>query len=174
MRSIVAVVIAALVLALAGCAARTDLPNVPAAAEAADASVPAQTYRPMPQGPADPVYRQPDLFTGSPDLAILTEGPFHMRLWPTRRVHYAHGEVRHMPRWLADPYDDDLSDKPGTYFWSKEDLLAFVYSPGRFLVNAVALPVTVFVHPLWAVEVTDRTPSVGAMDQTPPLPGVPE
>jgi len=141
-------------------------------------------------------YREPAIPGGSGDLhqtrpladGILPVasngvwvGPFRMRSWPTHTVRFHHGGIRHMPRWFADPHDDVDTFGPacwgpqspcvgigGSFGWDGDDLVAFVYCPGRFLVNLVAVPVSIIVRPVWAPEVTDRTATV--LQAEPPSP----
>jgi len=173
MRTISVLTTVALACGLAGCAGQADslvvysagpaLQTVELAqrtgqAPATVAESPETAARPL--GPADPVYRDLPIGVIPPALAVTTVGPYRMRTWPTQTARFSSGRIAHMPRWFADPYDDRTMYEQARYGWSCDDAVAFVYCPGRFLANLVALPVTVFVHPLCGTAYTDRTATI--------------
>lgn len=122
-----------------------------------DAQMAREEMKKIPHGPGDPIYTPPaGLAAGSP-LAVTTSGATRQRSWPTQVATYTDGRVGHMPRWFEDPYDNVTQPRPGVFGWSADDLIGAAYSPARFLVNGVALPASVIVHPLWEKASTDQT-----------------
>ena len=180
MRTIRVLTVVALACGLAGCAGQADPPVVYAAGPAPALQTVELAQRnalPLatgpessdtavrPLGPADPRYEELPLGVVPPALAVTTVGPYRMRNWPTQTVRFSDGRIAHMPRWFADPYDDRTMYPQDCYGWSREDAIGFVYCPGRFLANLIALPVTVVVHPLWAPAYTDRTATIVETEQ---------
>ncbi|MDD4889612.1 MAG: hypothetical protein PHU85_06745 [Phycisphaerae bacterium] len=171
------VILAIGLLALLGCSGQTGKTPLPQVAEmtqrtvAAEAEppVPPATITPsedeiekevqkrLPHGPADPHYRDPEVGQANPALAVAFADGLRFRNWPSQTTQFSNGKVSHMPLWFADPVETKA-------IWGDKDMsvLAAVYCPARFIVNLVALPVTVFVHPVWENTVTDRTGDVGA------------
>jgi len=64
------------------------------------------------------------------------------------------GAVTHGPLYFEDPFEDKGSED-GKFAWTGEDYLQWWYWRGRFLLNAVALPVSAVVTPPWVVMVSD-------------------
>ncbi len=74
------------------------------------------------------------------------------------------GSVTHGPLYFEDPYEDTGSDD-GKFAWTGEDYLWMFYWRGRYLVNAVAFPVSCAVTPPWTVMVSDGRPSQRAFHE---------
>lgn len=74
------------------------------------------------------------------------------------------GSVTHGPLYFEDPYEDTGSND-GKFAWSGEDYLWMFYWRGRYLVNAVAFPVSAVVSPPWTVMVSDGSPSPRAFGE---------
>lgn len=66
----------------------------------------------------------------------------------------ADGSVTHGPLYFEDPFEDKGS-VDGRFAWTVEDYFAFVYDGGRFLLNGMAVPVSMIVTPPWTVMVSD-------------------
>lgn len=71
---------------------------------------------------------------------------------------YADRAVTHGPLYFEDPWLDRRS-KTGDFSWTGDDYLCFVYSPVRFMVNALATPVSALVAPPWRLMASDGQPS---------------
>lgn len=69
-------------------------------------------------------------------------------------VLYADGSVLHLPLYFEDPFEDKGSED-GMFAWTAEDYLQWVYWDGRFILNAVAFPVSAIVTPPWTVMASD-------------------
>jgi len=72
---------------------------------------------------------------------------------PTER-HAENGTVAHAPLYFEDPFEDKGSED-GQFAWTGEDYLQMFYWRVRFLVNAIALPVSAVVTPPWTVMGSD-------------------
>jgi len=72
--------------------------------------------------------------------------PPRMRDWSLRPARYKAGTVTHLPFYYEDPFVVE-GDGDETYGWTGMDLVAFVYSPCRFIVNTLALPASVVRQP---------------------------
>ncbi|MCG3181658.1 MAG: hypothetical protein BIFFINMI_04056 [Phycisphaerae bacterium] len=121
----------------------------------------------IPNGPADPVYRHPTIPGGSKELVVTREGEFRHRDWAPAAATYVPCQVEHMQRWFADPYDDVTRLGPAGFGCTCDDLLAGVYCPARFMVNLVALPVSVIVKPICVPEYSGGQPRIVETDQGP-------
>lgn len=113
----------------------------------------------IPHGAADPQYTDPVIGQASPRLSVEFAGGVRTRPWTPAGVQQADGSVAHAPLWFEDPLG-----LRGIYGGKDVTALAAAYSPMRFAVNLVALPVTMIIHPVWQKDVTDRTdgPQVGS------------
>lgn len=60
------------------------------------------------------------------------------------RVEPQPGTVSHWPLWWQDPFEDKGSED-GRFAWTAEDYFALAYSPGRFLVNMMGFPASVYL-----------------------------
>ncbi len=63
-------------------------------------------------------------------------------------------EVTHLPLYFEDPFEDKGSED-GKFAWTGEDYLWMFYSRGRFLLNAVAFPLSAAVTPPWTPMASD-------------------
>lgn len=84
--------------------------------------------------------------------------------WDTRDVHIHSDSVTHWPIWCEDPFVDkgngptdpnhrDAADE--TFALNSTDFLAIVYSPARWALNTVALPISAAVTPPGTLMVSD-------------------
>jgi len=76
------------------------------------------------------------------------------RTSPSREIAPEDGTVSHGPLYFEDPYEESGSED-GHFAWTAEDYWQWVYWRGRFLLNAVAFPVSAVVTPPWTVMVSD-------------------
>jgi len=74
------------------------------------------------------------------------------------------GSVTHGPLYFEGPFEDKGSDD-GKFAWTGEDYLWMFSWRGRFLLNAVAFPVSAVVTPPWTVMVSDGRPSPRAFGE---------
>jgi hypothetical protein len=72
--------------------------------------------------------------------------PITQRDWLATTAEYAAPIVTHFPSWFEDPIVID-GDGNDTYGWTGFDTLAAFYSPCRYVVNLVALPVSMIKEP---------------------------
>lgn len=66
--------------------------------------------------------------------------------WPQLVAIGHSGSVTHWPLWYEDPFEDRGSED-GRFAWTWQDYLAAPASTGRWVVNALALPVTAALIP---------------------------
>ncbi len=72
------------------------------------------------------------------------------RNWEPMASYYAPPAVEHGPLYFEDPFEDKDKVSGGGYAgWTWEDYLSIPYSDARWLLNTVALPVSVVVTPPW-------------------------
>ena len=64
------------------------------------------------------------------------------------------GTVLHLPLYFEDPFEDKGSED-GRFAWTGEDYFQILYWRGRFLLNAVAFPISATVTPPWVVMESD-------------------
>ncbi len=64
------------------------------------------------------------------------------------------GTVTHGPLYFEDPYEGTGSDD-GQFAWTGEDYFQIPYWRARFLLNAIAFPVSAVVTPPWTVMESD-------------------
>lgn len=137
----------------------TEPPAPPPSVTPSEDEIEKEVQKRLPRGPADPHYQDPEIGQANPALVVAFVDGLRFRNWPSQTTRFANGRLAHMPLWFADPIETKA-------IWGDKDTsaLAAVYCPARFIVNLVALPVTVFVHPIWENTVTDRTGDVGAQN----------
>jgi len=82
----------------------------------------------------------------------------------TKSLPMIDGSVTHGPLYFEDPFEDTGSDD-GKFAWTGEDYLWMFSWRGRYLVNAVAFPVSCAVTPPWTVMVSDGNPSPRAFHE---------
>lgn len=66
----------------------------------------------------------------------------------------ADGTVTHWPLWYQDPFEDKGSED-GQFKLTEEDGIAVPYGLARFILNTMALPVSIAVQPPWKVMCSD-------------------
>jgi hypothetical protein len=75
---------------------------------------------------------------------------------PQQDLRYARSTVPHYPLYWQDPFTyKGNSDKQ--FAWTWEDYVAMPYGLGRFILNTVAVPVSVVVYPPGTSWVSDGT-----------------
>lgn len=91
-------------------------------------------------------------------------GRQRQRKFAERTVYYENGTVTHWPLWWEDPFEDKGNgfkatkdeDEPDTeYAWNWVDYFDVAYSPGRFIVNTLAWPISAIVTPPGTVMESD-------------------
>jgi hypothetical protein len=85
-----------------------------------------------------------------------TPPPPHMRPgdWPAVEAVGHGGTVSHWPLWFEDPFEDKGSDD-GRFAVTWEDYVAWPYTTGRWLVDFLALPVSIVVTPPFTIMSSD-------------------
>ena len=98
-----------------------------------------------------PVWTSP-----SQDGVLATNAPMTLRQrdWPETPGPYVSRETPHYPLWWEDPFEDK-GDGDGRFAWTWADYVALPYSPGRYLLNTVAWPVSAVVTPPGVSMVSD-------------------
>lgn len=81
---------------------------------------------------------------------------------PSLEAQRARDGVSHYPTWFEDPFEDK-GDGNAKFTWTAADYIALPYSPARFLLNVVGLPVSVVVTPPFTPMVSDAALSPGLL-----------
>lgn len=115
-------------------------------------------------------HKYPDVFLDDlPDSSMVTTASAEMaREAPTtpvsRRRDYEiqsiepqDGTAAHAPLWLEDPFEM-VGDEDGQFAVTQEDFLYFPYGICRFIINVLALPVSMAVAPPSTVMCSDGVP----------------
>lgn len=76
---------------------------------------------------------------------------------------YVKGEVPHFPLYWEDPFTDK-GDGDDYFAWTYADYIAMPYVVGRYMLNGIAVPVSMIVHPPGTSMVSDGV--VGANHDT--------
>ena len=74
--------------------------------------------------------------------------------WPQLTARGNRGTVTHWALWYEDPLED-VGVYDSRFAWTWQDYVAWPYSTGRWIVNALALPVSVIVTPPFAILSSD-------------------
>lgn len=82
------------------------------------------------------------------------EGALRKRDEPTSYALRERGEVTHWPLWFEDPFEDKGAGRE-EYLVGWEDGVAMLYSPARYVLNLVAVPVSAVVTPPWTIMESD-------------------
>jgi len=80
--------------------------------------------------------------------------PIQTRHWAPTQARYEKPTVSHFPSYFLDPFET-RGDGVDGYGWSYMDLAAVAYSPARFVVNTVAIPVSMVKDPPWKLICTN-------------------
>jgi len=86
--------------------------------------------------------------TPSQDAVIAAghEPVIRQRNIPEIQAPCAAGHVPHYPLWWEDPFEDK-GDGNDAFAWTWQDYVAMPYGFGRFLLNTMGWPVSIFVTP---------------------------
>lgn len=76
------------------------------------------------------------------------------RPYQTTQVYAKDGTVTHGPLYYEDPFVDRGSED-GSFAWTSEDYLYWIYGPAHFLVNTAFFPVNAARTPPWQVMAGD-------------------
>lgn len=90
-------------------------------------------------------------------LKVLAEHPDGALRARSEQTSYAlreRGEVTHWPLWFEDPFEDKGAGRE-EYLVGWEDGVAMLYSPARYVLNLVSVPVSAVVTPPWTVMESD-------------------
>jgi len=74
--------------------------------------------------------------------------------WPELTARGNRGTVTHWPLWYEDPLED-VGVYDGRFVWTWQDYVAWPYSTGRWIINALALPVSAVVTPPFTILYSD-------------------
>ncbi len=86
------------------------------------------------------------------------------RDWDEMTSYYAPQVVQHWPLYFEDPFEDKgKSTGCGYAGWTWEDFFAIPYSDARWLLNTIALPVSMVVTPPWTPMCSDGVLSKQAL-----------
>jgi len=80
--------------------------------------------------------------------------PIKPRVWSPTVAVYEEPVVTHFGSYFNDPFVTE-GDGNDTYGWTCMDLLAVPYSPARFVVNTVAVPVSMVKEPPCVLQCTN-------------------
>lgn len=80
--------------------------------------------------------------------------PIQARTWQAASATYAPPVVTHFGSYFEDPFVT-LGDGNDSYGWTLMDLAAVVCSPARFVVNTVAVPVSMVKEPPCVLQCRD-------------------
>jgi hypothetical protein len=95
--------------------------------------------------------------TTSYEKVMSTQGqpsPIKPRQWPATVAEYTAPTVTHFGSYYDDPFVTE-GDGNDTYGWTCMDLLAVAYSPTRFVINTVAIPVSMVKEPPCVLQCTN-------------------
>lgn len=82
------------------------------------------------------------------------------RNWPAMATYHEPQVVNHAPLYFEDPFESVNRSTTGCpEGWTWLDFAAIPYSDGRWLLNQVALPVSMVVNPPWQRMCSDGVPS---------------
>lgn len=83
-----------------------------------------------------------------------TAGPIARRPWPQTTAGYEPCIVTHFGSYYDDPFVT-TGDGDNAYGWTALDAVAFGYSPARFVVNTLAVPISMIKEPPGILTTTD-------------------
>lgn len=74
------------------------------------------------------------------------ESAIKPRPWPISEANYEPLALTHFASYYLDPFVTE-GDQNDTYRWTASDAVAVVYCPARFIVNTIAIPVSMIKEP---------------------------
>jgi len=103
--------------------------------------------------------------------AVFARPPLHDPIpdtnWPPSTAEYAPPVVTHFPFWYYDPFVSK-GDGDELYGWTCVDWFAMVYSPVRYAVNTIALPVSAVFEPPGVLVATELDIPIQGQGPCPP------
>lgn len=98
-----------------------------------------------------------DTPTASLIYATKAPAPQRVRAWEQTCVAADERPSNHWPLYMEDPFEDKGTGRDGRnkYYVGWEDYLALAYSPARYHLNYLGLPVSAIVTPPWTIMESD-------------------
>lgn len=91
----------------------------------------------------------PQAWTTPSEQGVLAAGrspAVRQRGGPPQDLILPRSSVPHYPLWWQDPFIDK-GDGDGRFAWTWQDYVGMPYGLGRFILNTIAVPASVVVHP---------------------------
>lgn len=98
-----------------------------------------------------------DTPTASVIYATKTPAPQRVRDWQKSYVASDDAPANHWPLYFEDPFEDKGTGREGRnkYYVGWEDYVAMAYTPARYHLNYLLLPISAIVTPPWTIMESD-------------------